>query len=85
VEQARRRLTAREAAEYAGISPALVYKLCDERRLPHYRVGGCGRRGKILIDADDLDTFLASCRQEAREQAAQPPPLKHIKLQARHG
>ena len=53
-----------QAAEYLGVSTALVYQICDERRLRHYRVGGDGRRGKILIDREDLKQFLADCRVE---------------------
>jgi excisionase family DNA binding protein len=55
-------LTVKEAARTAGVSAALIYQLCDERRLPHYRLGGRGRRGKILIDQDELDKFVASCK-----------------------
>jgi hypothetical protein len=43
-----------------------MYQICDEKRLAHYRVGGQGRRGKILIDPRDLDRFLAENRVEAR-------------------
>ncbi len=51
-------LSVKEAAERVGVSPALVYQWCDERRLAHFRFGGRGRRGKILIDPADLDAFL---------------------------
>jgi excisionase family DNA binding protein len=59
------KLTPREAARRAGCSLSLIYQLCDERRLPHYRLGGRGRRGRILIEESDLDAFLAGCRVEA--------------------
>ena len=71
------RFTIKQAAEHAGVSPNLVYQWCQERRLPHYRLGGQGRRGKILIDEGDLDAFVVSCRQEARPEIL---PLKHIQL-----
>lgn len=59
-------LTPAEAAEKAGISQSLICQLCDERRIAHYRVGGKGKRGKILISASDLNRFLEENRIEAR-------------------
>ncbi len=59
-----RLLTVKEAAERAGVSIALVYQWCEERRLPHYRPGGLHKRGKILIAPCDLDTFMESLRVE---------------------
>jgi excisionase family DNA binding protein len=56
------KLTVKQAAGRAGVSPALVYRWCDERRLPHYRCGGRGRRGRILIDPVDLDAFLETLK-----------------------
>src|SRR5215469_5522592 len=69
-------LTVREAAERAGVSESLIYLLCDERRLPHYRPGGKGKRGKILIDPRDLDAYMQSCRVDAEErpQVKTPAP-----------
>jgi excisionase family DNA binding protein len=62
-------LTPKEAADQAGVSPQLVYRWCQERRLAHYRCGGRGRRGRILIDPADLADLLVSLRVEAA-----PPP-----------
>jgi excisionase family DNA binding protein len=59
------KLTPKEAAERAGVSVSMIYQWCNERLLPHYRVGGRGRRGKILVEERDLEVFLASCRVEA--------------------
>jgi excisionase family DNA binding protein len=58
-------LTVAEAADRAGVSESLVYQLCEERRLPHYRPGGKGKRGKIIISPRDLDAFMTSIRVEA--------------------
>lgn len=44
------------------VSTAMVYQWIDEERLPHYRLGGDGRRGKILVDEGDLNRFLEECR-----------------------
>lgn len=57
-------LTIRETAKAARVSPALIYQWCQEQRLPHYRVGGDGRRGRILIKESELWAFLAECRIE---------------------
>jgi excisionase family DNA binding protein len=71
------KLTPKQAAERAGVSLSLVYRWCDERRLPHYRFGGQGRRGRIMIAPDDLDQFMESCR------VTDPPDheesLRHIR------
>jgi excisionase family DNA binding protein len=56
------KLTVKQAAEQARVSPNLIYQLCLERRLPHYRIGSRGRRGKILIESSDLAAFFASCK-----------------------
>jgi excisionase family DNA binding protein len=72
-------LTPKEAAELVGCSESLIYQLCDERRLLHYRVGGKGRRGKILIAEADLDAFLATCRVTP----AQDVEFVHLHVPAR--
>jgi excisionase family DNA binding protein len=56
------KLTPEQAAKRAGVSRNLVYRWCRERRLPHFRFGGQGRRGRILIEEKDLDEFLEGCR-----------------------
>jgi excisionase family DNA binding protein len=63
-------LTVKQAAARAGVSVSLIYQLCDERRLPHYRPGGKGKRGKILISPRDLDAFMESIRVESRTRAS---------------
>ena len=69
-------LTVKQAATKAGVSPGLVYLWCAERRLPHVRAGGMGRRGRILIEESDLADLLASCRvlADVLPQIKQPPP-----------
>jgi len=70
------KLKPKQAAERAGVSVSLIYQWCDERRLPHYRLGGRGRRGRIMIDTRDLDDFLESCR--VTEPPDEDGPLTHI-------
>ncbi|MBI2804477.1 MAG: helix-turn-helix domain-containing protein [Planctomycetes bacterium] len=57
-------MTPQKAGETIGVSPALIYRWCKEQRLPHYRCGTEGKRGKILIDPKDLEVFLQQCRVE---------------------
>ncbi len=71
-------LTPAQAAERVGISVSLIYQLCAERRLPHFRIGGDGRRGKLLIDEADLESFLSACRVDA-DGLDESEPLKHIR------
>jgi excisionase family DNA binding protein len=59
-----KRLTPKQAAERAGVSTSLIYVLCQERRLAHYRIGTDGKRGRILIDPADLDRFMEQCRRD---------------------
>ncbi|HYH66191.1 MAG TPA: helix-turn-helix domain-containing protein [Urbifossiella sp.] len=71
------KLNVKQAAVRAGVSESLLYQLCSEGRLPHYRLGGRGRRGKIVIAPDDLDAFMESCR--VTEPPYEDGPLKHIR------
>ncbi len=56
----------------------MVYKLCAQKRLPHYRIGGDGKRGCIRIDEADLEAFLAACKQDGGPALAAAPALKHV-------
>lgn len=74
------KLTIRQASERTGVSTSLLYQMCAERRLPHFRLGRDGRRGKLLVEEGDLEAFLAAARVEARagDDTAVAPPLRHI-------
>lgn len=81
------RLTVQQAATRAGVCVNLVYNWCQSRRLAHYRLGGEGRRGRILIDDSDLEAFLQACLIEpavAVSPSTAPhdrkPTLKHIRF-----
>ena len=72
-------LTARQAAQRVGVSLSLLYELCEQKVIPHYRMGGKGRRGRILIEESDLASYVQSCRVQA--QVGKPDlVLKHIQL-----
>jgi excisionase family DNA binding protein len=58
------KLTIKQAAHRFGLSASLLYLICQEKRLPHYRVGGKGKRGRVLIDVSDLEAFLMAQRVE---------------------
>lgn len=73
-------LTVRQVAERLRISPSLVYSWCDDHLLPHYRMGGKGKRGKILIEEAALEAFLQSRKVEGKSVDAASLGLKHITL-----
>jgi excisionase family DNA binding protein len=80
-----KKLSVREAADRAGVSPSLVYAWVQEHRLPHYRIGRGGKRGQIRIDPADLDTFLAALKVDGNPLPSTAPltptpPLKHLSL-----
>lgn len=70
-------LTVEQAAKTAGLSSASIYEACKRRLLPHYRLSGTGRRGKILIRPADLIAFIESQRVDvgARPSASAPVSL----------
>ena len=88
------KLSVRQVTERAGVSLNLVYGWVRDRRLPHYRVGTTGKRGRILIDEADLDAFLESLKVGSAPQrptgsgavratASRPVPtvvLKHVRV-----
>lgn len=65
-------MTVKEAAKRLEISLSLCYALCEQGRLGHHRIGGAGRRGKIIITEADIETYIKSLRSE-------PKPLTYIK------
>lgn len=69
-------LSVRQAAARVGVSASLVYRWCAEGTLPHYRLGGNGRRGKIVIAPADLDRHFADSRVEGM---GADEPLTHIR------
>jgi excisionase family DNA binding protein len=73
-------LTVKQVAERLRISASLVYSWCEDQLLPHYRMGGKGKRGKILIEEAVLDAFLQSRKVEGKPFDASSLGLKHITL-----
>jgi excisionase family DNA binding protein len=73
-------MTVKQVAEKLRISASLVYSWCEDHLLPHYRMGGKGKRGKILIEEAALDAFLQSRKVEGKPVDATSLGLKHITL-----
>ena len=73
-------LTVKQVAAQLRISDSLVYSWCEDQLLPHYRMGGKGKRGKILIEEAALDAFLQSRKVEGKPVDASSLGLKHITL-----
>lgn len=69
------KLTIKQAADRSGLSTSLLYQICAERRLPHFRLGRGGKRGKVLIEEADPDAFLSAARVEAGSAAG---PAAHV-------
>lgn len=54
-------LTPKQAAETYGISPRALKRAWSERRLNYYKLG----HRSVLLDARDIEAFLAKCRVDA--------------------
>lgn len=57
-------LTPKQVAERINVSVSLVYAICSEGLLPSYRFGGSAKRGRVLIDEEDLLEFMRRCRRD---------------------
>jgi excisionase family DNA binding protein len=75
-------LTIAESAPIARLSASSLYDACQRKIIPHYRVSGRRRRGKVLIKRSDLMAFIESMRVEVGEApppAAVKPPRPHLR------
>ena len=72
-------LTPKMAAERLGVSISLVYRLCNEGSLKHFRFGGAGRRGRVMIAEQDLTAYVESCRRESVRKS-NVVTLNHIRI-----
>ncbi|MED4122637.1 helix-turn-helix domain-containing protein [Halalkalibacterium halodurans] len=66
-----RTLDIREASEYTLISEKLLYRLCQEKQIPHIRAGVQGsKKPKILFRQSTLDSWMREQeRLNYREEA----------------
>ena len=60
-------LSVRQVAKLLGVCPATVYALCEQRKLPHFRV-----LNAIRMDPRDLKKFLAGARPRGPRTARGP-------------
>ena len=70
------KLSANQAARQAGVSRSLVYAWCRAKRLRHLRAGAGKRRGKIVIEEEDLAAFLKTL--EVLPQESQQIVSRHF-------
>ncbi len=84
----RRFLSPQLAAAQACVCINLIYQACAAGTIAHLRLGGTGKRGKILIEQEDLEAWLCS-KKVGRVQESRPhppkrksvmPTLRHLKL-----
>lgn len=78
-------LTVAEAAKHARVCESIIRQWVASGALPHYRLGAQGKRGKIMIEVEDLDGVLASFKVSKREPEPKKAPapkhvLKHLRL-----
>lgn len=66
-----KKLTVGEAAERLSVSKQVVYLLCAERKLAHFRIGA--GRGTIRIPEDSLASFLSTAFVEVQGDSANSP------------
>lgn len=64
------RLTVKQAAALVPTSESMVYQWVKEKRFEVLRVGGRGRRGKILIDETAFQAFLLTLTVEPSAASA---------------
>ena len=75
-------MTVAEAAKHARVCESIIRQWVSSGLLPHYRLGAKGRRGKIMIEVDDLVETLASFKVTG--PASKPAPKTKPKVTLRH-
>lgn len=73
-------LTVAECAGRACVCESIVRSWISSGRLPHFRVGAAGKRGKILVQVEDLDGLMASFKVEGRGVNPSPQPVRQAVL-----
>lgn len=74
-------LTVKDVAVRLQLSESLIYRMIEQGKLPCHRVGT--GRGVIRVSEEDLESYLAGCRQEPQVRVkprTRRTKLKHLKL-----
>jgi excisionase family DNA binding protein len=74
-------LKPRDVAQRLNVSLSTVYGLVESGKLACHRIG-C-RRGAVRVSEQDLDAYVASCRNGIDDQPKRTPSrvkLKHVHL-----
>ena len=66
-----------QVAEKLNVSESIVYALITAGRLGSHRIGV--GRGTIRVSTEDLEAYLASCRECKGEQPRRPVPRPHLR------
>ena len=75
-------MTLKEAVQelFGKISLSTLYLAVESKALPHYRVSGRGRAGKILVKRADLLAWLEGQRVgEVEETTLSRPTIKKLR------
>ena len=76
------RLSVTQAIKVLGLGRLTIYKLCQERKIRHYRLGE--KRGRIMFDPKDLDAYLESCAIDVEPSVEEGVSgLKHLRVPGR--
>jgi hypothetical protein len=78
------KITVIEVSKRVGVCSSLVYGWVESRALAHFRLGGKGKRGRILVDEADLEAFLQGCRVEAKKEAASSMKPPRVRTKFKH-
>lgn len=60
-------LTVNQAAELIGMTPAFIYRLVSDKKLPAYKFGG-----SVRIDKDDFDKWIESRKLKIKTRKTLP-------------
>jgi excisionase family DNA binding protein len=72
-------LTPYQVACRLCVSLSLVYQLCKEQQLKHYRFGAEGKRGRIRIEESEVERYLSEQLQVTSSPAI--TTFRHLRLQ----
>jgi excisionase family DNA binding protein len=78
-------LTVKEVAKQTRVCERIVRGWITSGELAHIPLGARGRRGKIMVDSDDLAAFINSRKVKRKEPAPKTAParkqvFKHLRV-----